>query len=166
MNRIPKFSEAFAIAIHAAAELAANANHRAQWRTLADNYHMSRHHLAKVMGRLVQAGLVRSERGPDGGYQLARPPGTISLLDVFEAVEGPMNTSGCLFDRPVCNGHCCLFGDVLANAASQIRSYMAETTLAQAAACLAGTPPPTPAPPYEQAERYGAEQPSQARTSS
>jgi Rrf2 family protein len=42
------------------------------------------------MGELRQAGLVRSQRGSEGGYWLARDPDTVTVADVIRAVEGPM----------------------------------------------------------------------------
>jgi Rrf2 family protein len=47
--------------------------------------------LPKVFRRLVQAGRLRYEQGPYGGYRLAVPAGRISLLDVVEAVDGPLH---------------------------------------------------------------------------
>ncbi len=46
--------------------------------------------LLQVLRLLVTHGLLRSTRGVDGGYMLARDPSEITLLDVIEAVEGPM----------------------------------------------------------------------------
>jgi Rrf2 family protein len=46
--------------------------------------------LAKVLGQLVKAGLARSVKGPRGGYSLARAPKEITLLDIIEAVDGPI----------------------------------------------------------------------------
>jgi Rrf2 family protein len=46
--------------------------------------------LVKVLTPLVRAGVLYSVRGPDGGYRLARPAGRITLLEVIEAVEGPV----------------------------------------------------------------------------
>ena len=46
--------------------------------------------LLKVLRPLVQAGLVLSVKGPNGGYRLARPASRISVLEVVEAQEGPM----------------------------------------------------------------------------
>ncbi len=45
----------------------------------------------KVLHPLVVAGVLRSVKGPNGGYRFARPPGKISMLEVVEAVEGPIN---------------------------------------------------------------------------
>jgi Rrf2 family protein len=46
--------------------------------------------LENILGDLRQAGLVRSQRGPEGGYWLARDPGQVTVADVMRAVEGPL----------------------------------------------------------------------------
>jgi Rrf2 family protein len=46
--------------------------------------------LENILGDLRQSGLVRSQRGAEGGYWLARPAGEITVADVIRAVEGPM----------------------------------------------------------------------------
>jgi Rrf2 family protein len=46
--------------------------------------------LLNILAELRTAGLVRSRRGVDGGYQLARPPEDISVADVIRAVDGPL----------------------------------------------------------------------------
>lgn len=48
------------------------------------------HFLENILGELRQAGIVRSQRGSEGGYWLARPPAGISLAEVIRAVEGPL----------------------------------------------------------------------------
>lgn len=54
--------------------------------------------LETILLELKHAGIVRSQRGPEGGYTLARPAGDISLADVIRAVDGPLaNVRG---DRP------------------------------------------------------------------
>jgi len=58
--------------------------------------------LLKIMRSLVEAGIVKSVRGVTGGYALARPPGKITLLDVVEAVEGPVRLNRCLIDQEYC----------------------------------------------------------------
>jgi Rrf2 family protein len=64
--------------------------------------------LAKILKTLVDQGLVRSTRGPHGGYALARLSTAISFLDVIEAVEGPVALNVCLDGEDAC-GHstCC-----------------------------------------------------------
>jgi Rrf2 family protein len=58
--------------------------------------------LAKILKTLVDQGLVRSTRGPHGGYALARPSAGISFLDVIEAVEGPIALNVCLDGDDAC----------------------------------------------------------------
>ena len=55
---------------------------------LAEFHELPRPYLAKQMQALARAGLVRSHRGPNGGYSLMRPANEISLWDVRAALEG------------------------------------------------------------------------------
>jgi Rrf2 family protein len=49
-------------------------------------------YLENILGDLRMAGIVRSRRGANGGYRLARDPSTIAVADVVRAVEGPLAT--------------------------------------------------------------------------
>jgi Rrf2 family protein len=49
--------------------------------------------LENILGDLRHAGLVRSQRGAEGGYWLARPASEVTLADVIRAVDGPLATS-------------------------------------------------------------------------
>ena len=57
-------------------------------RALAQFHGVSESYLLKHMQALTKAGICESVSGPSGGYRLARPPAEITLLDVFEAIEG------------------------------------------------------------------------------
>src|SRR5207302_3235861 len=46
--------------------------------------------LENILTQLRSSGIVRSQRGPEGGYWLARPPGEVTLAQVIRAVEGPL----------------------------------------------------------------------------
>ncbi len=46
--------------------------------------------LENILTQLRSAGIVRSQRGPEGGYWLAHPPAEVTLADVIRAVEGPL----------------------------------------------------------------------------
>jgi len=59
---------------------------------LAANGHMPERFLLQILRNLVTHGILRSTRGVDGGYSLGRRPDQISVLDVIEAIDGPMNT--------------------------------------------------------------------------
>jgi Rrf2 family protein len=64
--------------------------------------------LEKIIRDLIRSGLVKSKRGCDGGYSLARSPHQISFRDVMEAVEGPIAVNLCMDQRRNCDhlGRC------------------------------------------------------------
>lgn len=68
--------------------------------------HIPRVFLAKILQRLVRAGLVVSQRGVQGGFLLARDPGAITMLDAVEAVQGPIALNRCA----MAGAHCALAG--------------------------------------------------------
>lgn len=57
-------------------------------------------YLEHLVAKLRQAGLVASVRGAHGGYRLGRPPGEITMLDVVEALEGPIAPMDCFHAEP------------------------------------------------------------------
>lgn len=57
---------------------------------VAKEYSIPLEYLLKILQQLVKANVLRSKRGPRGGFSLARPAEKISLLNIIEAVEGPM----------------------------------------------------------------------------
>lgn len=66
--------------------------------------------LLKLLRKLNKAGITRSFRGAQGGYALAKPPEDINLLQVIEAIDGPIHVNRCLLDPAVCSAgkgnHC------------------------------------------------------------
>lgn len=79
-------------AVRAAVELAhASVDGRpVKGERLAEAQGIPLNFLENILGDLRQAGLVRSQRGPDGGYWLARDAKEIAVADVMRAVEGPL----------------------------------------------------------------------------
>jgi len=69
----------------------------------------------KLVSRLSLAGLLESSRGTGGGVRLSRPPATISLADIIEAVEGPIAMTTCV---DTARHDCALEG------ACQVRQHM------------------------------------------
>lgn len=58
--------------------------------------------MAKILRSLVRARLLRSTRGVHGGFTLARPASEITLLDIVEAIEGPLALTDCTQDPCTC----------------------------------------------------------------
>lgn len=58
---------------------------------------------AKVLKDLCRSGFLRSTLGPRGGYRMAKAPGQITVLEVMEALDGPMAINKCLADPSYCD---------------------------------------------------------------
>jgi Rrf2 family protein len=129
MENILKISEAASLALHAVAYLADRTNEKLSNKDIAAAIKVSEAHLSKVMQRLNKAGIVRSIRGPKGGFTLAKDPVETRLLDVYEAIEGPLPNNYCLIGSPVCAGDKCILGDLLGNLNNEVRDYLEKTRL-------------------------------------
>lgn len=77
-------------AVRTLLELAAAGEAPAKAENLARAQNIPHKFLEAVLGDLRRGGLVRSRRGPEGGYWLARPPEKISVADIIRTVEGPL----------------------------------------------------------------------------
>jgi Rrf2 family protein len=79
-------------AVRAAIHLAGNAagERPTKGEAIATTQGIPMKFLENILGDLRHAGLVRSQRGADGGYWLNRPPAEISVADVIRAVDGPL----------------------------------------------------------------------------
>ena len=69
---------------------------------IAARERVPRQFLEKIVRELIHKGLVRSRRGPHGGYVLARPADQVTFRDVIEAVEGPISLNVCVGEHPDC----------------------------------------------------------------
>ena len=128
MADLIRMSEATALGLHTMA-VVARRNEATSTAQIAAELHASEAHLAKVLQRLVRVGLLTSRRGPSGGYGLARPPTETTLLDVYEALEGPLRRDGCLFTEPVCRRAHCILGDLVEHLRNEVRNRLESTTL-------------------------------------
>lgn len=113
--------------------LATDAKRRYANPQIAERLGISGHHLAKVMQRLAKAGLVDSVSGPRGGFLLATAAQEIALLQIYEAIDGPLVEAGCFLGEPICSGRNCVLGEVLHSLHEQLRDYLSNTTLAELA---------------------------------
>lgn len=86
-----KLSRTVAYAVRATLQLAqSKADTPVPCSKLAADGNMPERFLLQILRSLVTHGILRSTRGVDGGYALTRPAEEISLLDVIEAIEGPL----------------------------------------------------------------------------
>lgn len=71
-------------------------------RQISDELGISFHFLAKILQSLTQRGILRSFRGPNGGVALASEASTIKLIDLVEALDGPLRFDQCILGLPDC----------------------------------------------------------------
>lgn len=83
-------------------------NERASTQEIADRQNIPAPFLAKIISQLSLSGLVTTYRGAGGGVKLARPASDISLLEVIEALDGPIRLNRCVIEPSACprDEHC------------------------------------------------------------
>ena len=132
MENILKVSEAASLAMHAGVYLAVNEGKKVvSTREIAGALGASEHHLSKVLQRMTKAGLVNPVRGPKGGFILGKEPERITLLEVYEAIEGNFMASDCLLSAKICKNDKCILGDLLKTLNRQVMDYLKNTRLSE-----------------------------------
>jgi Rrf2 family protein len=111
-------------------------------REIAEAYDIPIELMAKVLQRLVRRGLLASQQGTRGGYQLGRTAKQISVADVIQAIEGPVTVTACSTEEGQCEQYSkCNVRDPLWRVRERILNALGECTIAELAA-----DPPSPAP--------------------
>ena len=95
----------------------------------------------KLMQRLQKAKLVKSRMGPTGGFELARKPSEINLLQIIEAIQGPVSLNRCLLSRNSCprSNKCAITGKLM-QLQTNIEDSLEKITLNQLVSAKAGKP--------------------------
>jgi Rrf2 family protein len=85
--------------------------------------------LAKIVSQLSVAGLLQTSRGARGGVSLARSPEEISVLEVVEAIDGPIMLNECVSSSGVCTfGDSCLMRPLWCDAQAELVDRLRHTT--------------------------------------
>ncbi len=104
---------------------------RASTSQIAEQKQIPPSFLAKIVSQLSVAGLLQTSRGARGGVSLARPAGEISLLDVVEAIDGPILLNECVGEHNSCEfGSACPMKPVWCDAQKELVNRLGETTFA------------------------------------
>ncbi len=115
-------------------------------RQIAQAQGISPKYLEQLAIPLRRAGLLQAERGPQGGYELAKPASEITARDIVEAVEGPLDLLDCVRTPTACERtQACAARDLWARLSEAVAAVLSATTLAdlrdQQAAARAGKAP-------------------------
>jgi Rrf2 family protein len=121
-------------AVRAAVELAVSDGGPVKGERIAQAQDIPLKFLENILNELRHAGLVRSQRGAEGGYWLARPPEEITLADVIRSVEGPIaNVRGEGPQDVEYRGSAAKLRDVWIAVRANLRAVLEEVTLADVA---------------------------------
>jgi len=128
MAKVFSLSEAGSIAIHGMVLIAKSEN-KLNVIKISEQTGSSKHHVAKVLQRLVKDDFLTSNRGPHGGFKLKRPAEEINLLEVYESIEGKIEISDCPMENPICPFGKCLMGNIISDMTQNFKDYMGNQKL-------------------------------------
>ena len=109
MSQLINISQAASLGMHGLAIIAKEFPKRISAKELAKRLDASEAHLAKIFQRIAKSNLIKSFRGPAGGFILNREPEDISFLDVYEVIEAKIVLNNCPLDRDNCIFNNCIF---------------------------------------------------------
>ena len=102
---------------------------------VAKEQHIPPSFLAKIVTQLSLAGVLHTSRGAHGGVMLAREPKDISLLDVIQAIDGPLQLSECVEDGGFCTfERNCPIRSIWSHLQEELAVHLQKTDFAQLAA--------------------------------
>jgi len=128
MSKIFSLSEAGSIAIHSMV-LIAGSETKLNVVKISERTGSSKHHVAKVLQRLVKDDYLSSNRGPHGGFELKKPATEINLLEVYESIEGKIEITTCPMDNLICPFDKCIFGNIVHAMTQNFKDYMVNQKL-------------------------------------
>ncbi len=105
---------------------------RAATSQIAEEQRIPPSFLAKIISQLSIAGLIHTSRGARGGVTLAREPQAISMLEVVEAIDGPIMLNECTDDATTCPfGEDCAIRDLWCNAQEELVNRLRSSNFGQ-----------------------------------
>jgi Rrf2 family protein len=107
-------------------------NQRAATSQIAEEQHIPPSFLAKIISQLSIAGLIHTSRGARGGVSMARTPGDVSILEVVEAIDGPIALNECTAVSGSCQfGDECPMRPIWCDTQAELVEKLRHTTFAQ-----------------------------------
>lgn len=129
MANIVTLSEAASIALHGVIIVALSDN-KANVQQIADLTNSSRHHVAKIFQRLVKDGYLASFRGPQGGFSLKKDPADITLLEIYESIEGKIEIRSCPHGKEKCPFEKCILENVTRQMTIDFKNHLQRSSIA------------------------------------
>jgi len=99
-------------------------------RDISERQNITFKYLGQLFLLLKNSGLIRGHRGASGGYTLTRPPDEITLLEIFESLEGPISLTECTINKMCCpKTENCITHDIWSDTRDMISSFFKSITL-------------------------------------
>ena len=128
MPKIINFSDAASIGIHGLIVMA-KSDKPLNTIQLSEKIGFSKHHIGKVMQRLVKEGFLNSYRGPTGGFEMKKKPEDIKIYDIYRSIEGEVDLGECPHDLHICPTDKCIRNDLIKRLSEEFVTYLQSRTL-------------------------------------
>ena len=100
-------------------------------KNIAEEEQIPSHFLAKILQQIARKGLLKSSKGPTGGFCLKVPANKLKLIDIIDAVDGMSNFTACAGGLPECNSaKACSLCDRWKPVHSRIMVFLGKTSIA------------------------------------
>ena len=100
-------------------------------KNIAEEEQIPAHFLAKILQQIARKGLLKSSKGPTGGFCLKVPANKLKLIDIIDAVDGMSNFTACAGGLPECNSAtACSLCDRWKPVQSRIMVFLGKTSIA------------------------------------
>jgi Rrf2 family protein len=130
MAKVLNITEAVTIALHSMIIIANRPEKQVNVNVISNAINSSKFHVAKIMQKLVKEGFLGSHRGPSGGFYLRVKPDKLTLLQIYETIEGKIATTRCPIDHDTCPFSECVFEDLTVKMTNDFISFLESRTLA------------------------------------
>ena len=128
MAKIIHFPDAATIGIHSVIVLAREKS-TLNAIQLSEKIGSSKHHIGKVLQRLVKDGLLNSSRGPTGGFSIKKDPAEIHIYDIFRSIEGEVDYGECPYEDKICPVDKCLRDNIIKKMSMDFVDYLKQYTI-------------------------------------
>lgn len=130
MAKVLNITEAVTIALHSMIIIANRTGEQLNVNVISKAIDSSKFHVAKILQKLVKDGYLGSHRGPTGGFYLKAKPEELTLLEIYEAIEGKITIAACPIDHEHCPFGTCVFDDLTVQMTKQFVDFLRNRTLA------------------------------------
>ena len=128
MSKVINFSDAASIGIHSLIVISKSENPLNAIK-LSEKIGYSKHHIGKVMQRLVKDGFLKSYRGPTRGFKMKKNPQDIRIYDIYRSLEGEVDMGECPHDVHICPVDKCIRNELIVKLSQEFVTYLQSRTL-------------------------------------